>query len=214
MNVTTKNDRTMEDAKNHRTMEETKSEILKRFRIDYSVFKINHSKMGLVQEVVGYIAATANAKKDSKFLSIPADLMDKLITDTSKVVFSVKNGSTVLFSERMYLTIGGNYIVHEEKNIFGNFCLSGDVTDMHELGLSSSPEPLTLYINDVEVGTLPDKALTSKADLNCEDENSGVTYAKIRQFRKQLRFPKMKIGKCLYKGSLSAVDGKWSISIG
>ena len=205
MNVTTKNDRTMEDAKN---------EILKRFRIEYSVFKINHNKMGLVQEVNSYIAASPAAKKDSKYLSIPADLLDKLVTDTSKVVFCVKNGSTVLFSKHMYLTVSGNYIVHAEKNLFGNFCLSDDVVDMHELGLSSSPEPLTLYINDVEVGTLPDKALTSKADLNCEDENAGVTCAKIRQFRKQLRFPKMKIGKCMYKGSLSAVDGKWSISIG
>jgi hypothetical protein len=195
-------------------MENIRLEILKRFRIEYSVCKINHQTMGLVQEVDCYIAASPSAKNDSKYLSIPADLMNKLVSDTSKVVLNVKKGSTDILRRYMYLTVGGNYVVHAETNMFGKFCLSDDVADIHELGLSSSPEPLTLYINDVEIGTLPDKALTGCAKLNCEDKHFGVTYSKLRKYRKQLHFPKMKNGKQMYSGVLSAVDGKWNIRIG
>lgn len=195
-------------------MEDIRLKIINRFRIEYSVFKINHQTMGLVQEVYSYIAASKAAKNDSKYLSIPADLLNGLLTDTSTVVLNIKKGSTDLLRKHMYLTIGGNYIVYADTNVFGKFCLSDDVADIHELGFSSSPEPLTLYINDVEIGTLPDRALTGCAKLNCKDEYSGVTYSKLRKYKKQLRFPKMKIGKQMYSGVMSAADGKWNISIG
>ena len=197
-------------------MENAKLEILKRFRIEYSVCKINHQTRGLVQEVDTFIAASPAAKKDSKYLSIPKVLVDILLPDTDKqrLVLTVKNGTTDLLRKHMYLTVGGNYIVHAETNMFGKYCLSDDVADIHRLGLSNSPEQLTLYINDVEVGTIPDKAVESGATLNCEDKYFGVTYSKLRKYRKQLLFPNMKIGKRFCSGVLSATDGKWNISIG
>lgn len=189
-------------------MEDIKSEILGRFRIEYSVFKSPK-----LNEVHAYIAASRTAKKGSDLLSLPRSLVEQLGIEDTGIVLSVRTDTETVFERNMYLSVGGNYIMTADTNIHGRFCLSRDVSDIHDIGFFPVPEKLVLYINGCEIGDIPNKAITGIAKLKCEDQYCGSTYMKLRKYEKQLRFPRLVLGRNSLSGTMSVKDGKWNISI-